>query len=238
MVQRATAHVRERRDFDDPALHVSLQLVTLDHVEERIVQRSQIRHDLLLQIARQKAERLAGLDRRARENDPRDLLLLERLHGHRHREISLARAGRADAEDHVARLDRAQVRALPGRLRDDRRALRRGQDFRVEQFVQPRVRLRLRHRAQRIKKLVLADRQAALPPAIELLENAARHLYPIRLALDAQPAFARRHFHPELFLERLQQLEVVRVERLQNATALELESFSCAHTQMALPSPR
>ena len=39
---------------------------TIEHIEERIVERAQVRVDLALQVARQKAEALARLDRGAR----------------------------------------------------------------------------------------------------------------------------------------------------------------------------
>ena len=106
MVQRAPAHVGERRDFDDAALEVALQLIRLEHVVQRVVKRPQVGHDFLVQIAGQKAERLAGLDRGTREDDAVHLLLFERGDGHRHREVRLAGAGRADAEHHLRTLER------------------------------------------------------------------------------------------------------------------------------------
>ena len=90
-------------------------------------------------IAGQEAQRLAGLHRRAREDDARDLLLFQRRDGRGHGEIGLARARRADAEDHVVRLDRLEIGPLPGGLGNDRGPLRRAEDLRVEQFVQARL---------------------------------------------------------------------------------------------------
>ena len=81
---------------------------------KRIVKRAQIGRDFFLQIARQKTERFAGFDRRPRQNNPADLFLLQRRHGHRHGEIGLARAGRPDAEDDVVFLNRFDIIALAG----------------------------------------------------------------------------------------------------------------------------
>ena len=115
VVERAAAHERERRHLDRLALEQPLRALGLDHVVERVVERAQVRVDLGHQVAGQEAEPLAGLDRRAGEDDALDLLGLQRLHGHRHRQPALAGAGRADAEgdDVVARWRR---RSASGRL--------------------------------------------------------------------------------------------------------------------------
>ena len=80
----------------------------------------------------QKTERLARFHRGARENDAVDLLLLQRRHGHRDGQISLAGAGRADAEDDVVLLDRLDIIPLAQRARHDRRLARRGDDLVVD----------------------------------------------------------------------------------------------------------
>ena len=71
VVQRPAAHERDRRDLDHAALEQALDALGVEHVVERVVQRPQVRIDLLLQIARQEAELLAGLDRRPRQDDAR-----------------------------------------------------------------------------------------------------------------------------------------------------------------------
>ena len=70
---------------------------------------TQIRENLFLQITGQKPQRLAGLDRRAGQDDPAHLLLAQRRQGGRHGQIGLAGARRADAENHVVAGDGAQV---------------------------------------------------------------------------------------------------------------------------------
>ena len=68
----------------------------LEHVVERVVERAQVRVDLGEDVAGEEPEPLARLDRRAGEDDPVDLLRLQRLHRERDREVALAGAGRAD----------------------------------------------------------------------------------------------------------------------------------------------
>jgi hypothetical protein len=73
----------------------------VEHVVERVVERPQVRVHLLLERARQEAELLAGLDRRAGQHDALHLLVEQRAHRQRHRQVGLAGAGRAHAEDDV-----------------------------------------------------------------------------------------------------------------------------------------
>ena len=65
VVERAAAHVRERRDLDRAALHQPRDDLGLEHVVERVVERAQVRVDLREHVAGQEAEPLARLDRRA-----------------------------------------------------------------------------------------------------------------------------------------------------------------------------
>ena len=80
-----------------------LRALGLDHVVERVVERAQVGVDLGHEVAGQEAEALAGLDRRAGEDDALHLLGLQRLHRHGDRQPALAGAGRAEPEgDDVA----------------------------------------------------------------------------------------------------------------------------------------
>ena len=119
VVQRTAAHERNRRNFDGAAFEQPLGLLDVHHVVERVVERPQVRIDLLLQIARQEPELLAGFDGRARQDDAAHLLGEQVIHRLRHREIGLARAGRADAEHDVVLLDGVEIAALIGRLGRD-----------------------------------------------------------------------------------------------------------------------
>ena len=69
VVERAAAHERERRDLDLAARDQPLGALDVHHVVQRVVERAQVRVHLLREIARQKAELLAGLDRGARQDD-------------------------------------------------------------------------------------------------------------------------------------------------------------------------
>ena len=79
-VERAAAHEGQRRHLDGLALEQLLGALEVDHVVERVVQRAQVRIDLGHEVAGQEAEALAGLDRRAGEDDALHLLGLQRLH--------------------------------------------------------------------------------------------------------------------------------------------------------------
>ena len=67
----------------------------------------------------QEAEPLAGLDGRPREDHPRDLPVLQRGDGYRHREVRLAGACRPDPEGDRAVPDRFDVALLRHGLRRD-----------------------------------------------------------------------------------------------------------------------
>jgi hypothetical protein len=81
-------------------------------VVQRVVERAQVRVDLLREIAGQEAEALAGFHGWARQHDALDGVALERIDRARDRQIRLAGAGRADAQRQVVRQDAAQVFAL------------------------------------------------------------------------------------------------------------------------------
>ena len=80
-----------------PARH----LLGRHHVVQRVVERAQIGIDLLLHVAGQEAQPLAGLHRRAGQHDPVHPAGLQQRHPLGHREVGLAGAGRADAEHHL-----------------------------------------------------------------------------------------------------------------------------------------
>ena len=87
----APAHESERRHFDDSGLH-QLGAALAQHIEQRVVERAQIGIDLLLEIARQEPETLAGLERGPREDQPLDAPLMQEMRAEGRREIGLAGA--------------------------------------------------------------------------------------------------------------------------------------------------
>ena len=235
MVQRAPAHVGERGDFDDATLEKPLHILGLDHVVERVVERAQVGHDLLLQVAGQKAKRLARLDRRAREDDAVDLLLFQSGHRHRHREVSFPRARRADSEGHVVLLNRLDIRALHRRLRHDGRTLCGALDFCDHERVEC-GRTCVLHGADGVVELELADGEPAFPSVFELAENLACQLDGGSIAFHAQPALAGGEFHPERALDELEVAEVVQEERPEGAGAFKFKR-SLHFTEIRKPSP-
>ena len=92
------------------------------HVVQRVVQRTQVRVDLLGQRARQEPEPLARLDGGPGQDDPGDLLGLQRLHRLGDGQVGLAGARRADGEDDRVLVDGVDVALLVERLGRDRLA--------------------------------------------------------------------------------------------------------------------
>ena len=126
VVERAAAHERERRDLDHAALDVGV-----DALRRRACRSSasnsgrRYGSTFAIMVAGQEAEPLARLDRRPREDDPVDLAPRQRGGRHRHREVGLAGAGRADPERDRVVADRVDVALLvDGLRRDARRAMR------------------------------------------------------------------------------------------------------------------
>ena len=93
IVQRAPAHEGQRRNLDQALLEGPRHLVETHQVVQRVVERAQIRVDLLRQIAGQEAEPLAGLDRRPGEDDALHRAALERIDRTGHRQEGLAGTG-------------------------------------------------------------------------------------------------------------------------------------------------
>ena len=122
VVERAAAHERERRDLDGAPLHEPGHDLGIEHVVERVVERAEVRVDLGEDVAGQEAEALPGLDRGPGEDDPVDLLRLQRLHRERDREVALAGAGGTDPERDRVRADRVDVALLARGLRVHRLA--------------------------------------------------------------------------------------------------------------------
>ena len=115
VVQRPAAHEGERGDLDG-ALFVELADPVVAHqVVQRVVERAQVRVDLLGQVAGQEAQAFAGFDGRPGQDDALDQIAFEGIDGGSDGEIGLAGAGRADAEGDVVFLDRLQVGDLARR---------------------------------------------------------------------------------------------------------------------------
>ena len=124
VVERSAAHIRERRDFDISALNVLLVSLSAEHVKQRVVERTEIRVDLALQITRQKSELLTRLNSGTREDNAVDLLASESCDSHCDREVGLARTRGAYADGDRVLGDHAAVALLADGFRLYRLALR------------------------------------------------------------------------------------------------------------------
>ena len=93
-----------------------------------IIERTQIRIHLALQITRQKSELLSRLDRRSCQNNAADLITFKRLDRHCHRKICLSGSRRSHAKHDHFLADLVHVFLLPGRLWLDRLSLNRPAD--------------------------------------------------------------------------------------------------------------
>ncbi len=75
VVEGAAAHERERSDFDHVTLDQFLDLFGIDHVEEGVVERAQVRIHFFLQGAGQETEPLACFDGWPGEHNAADALV-------------------------------------------------------------------------------------------------------------------------------------------------------------------
>jgi hypothetical protein len=112
MVEGAAAHVGEGCDFDGAAFHAALDFVDGEHVMEGVVEGAEVRGDFFVEIAGEKAEGFAGLDRGAGEDDAGNLFGFEGNDRHGHGEVGFAGAGGADAEGEVVLADGLDVAFL------------------------------------------------------------------------------------------------------------------------------
>ena len=220
VVERAAAHVRERRDLDDAALDERRGLLGVHHVEERVVERAQVRVDLLGERAGQEAERLPRLDGRTRQDDAADLLVAERVDRHRHREVRLAGAGRTDAERDGVLADGVDVALLVDGARADLAAAVRPHDVAVH----------LARLARGVDGDVherLDDRRAERPPSAhdlhQFLDGGARLVHAIRLTLEDEHVAAQRERAVQALLEDLEVRVVLAGDLERQAVVVEVD---------------
>ncbi len=237
LAERSSTHVGERRNFDDSAIHVLLNLLHLKHVVKGIVKRTQIRKDFLLQVPGQKAKRLPGLDRRASQDDPADFFLLERRNGHRHGKIRLPRPGGADSEGNIAGLHGEKIRLLAIGLRHDRRLARRCLDSQIQEVTQVRAAIPA-GRMHRIIELRAPDDHPALSRFVQLLEDFPRPRDAILAALNSQPSVPRGDPDVQSGFQLAEKLVITAVESLHGAGVIELERerFQITYSHKRAPS--
>ena len=103
VVEGASAHVGQGRDFDGAGGHELGQGLGVEHVAQGVVEGTQVGVDLVGEGAGQEAQVFPGLDGGAGQDDAAHLAGEEAAHGLSHRQVGFARARGADAEDAVAR---------------------------------------------------------------------------------------------------------------------------------------
>ena len=225
MIQRAAAHVGQRRNLDDASFGVLLDFLGWEHVVQRIVQRAQVRHDLLVQVARQEAERFAGLDRGAGQDNARDLSLSQSRQRHGDGQVGLARPGRANANSHVVAPNGIQVILLPHRFGGHARLLVGSLDA-VAQDVLERGDALMLDDVEGMGELAVPHGGAGLERILQHQKQVFGALHGIGLAFELDPALAGGGFDAELIFQRLEIAGVVVVELLREAGVFEVEGFS------------
>ena len=191
VVQRPPAHVGQRGDLDQVVVHVPADLLVVHQVVQRIEQGPQIGVDLGLEVARQEAQVLAGLDRRPHQHDLLDPPAPQERNGHRHRQVGFARSRRPDAEDqlvfqqrlHVARLTvgTGPDRPVPSRISSVAGLLGlRAMQRRIDQVAD-------------IGSTAIVVARAVNRP--QPLEDPPRLLDPVGVSLDPDLAVPRQNLH-------------------------------------------
>src|SRR5262245_1501206 len=208
IVQRPAAHEGQRRDLDGAALDQLAGAVEVDHVVQGVVERTQVRVDLLRQVARGEPELLTGFHGRPGEHDSAEAVLHQLRDRHRHGEIGLAGASGTDPEDDVEVADRVDVRLLVDALRRDHALVGRDEDGIQEDVAQPRGPVAGQD-AQRVLHVGGVDRIALLEEAVELRERAPGELGLDGVAVQREQALADFDPHAELALEQLHVLVVL-----------------------------
>ena len=101
IVERAAAHKCQRSYLYHVAFHIFLELGGGNHILEGIVEWLQVRIYLVLHVAGQKTEFLAGFYRRTRQDDFAHFLILERAHCQGYRHIGFTRTCRPEGKGEV-----------------------------------------------------------------------------------------------------------------------------------------
>ena len=217
IVQRAPAHVGERRDLDRAARHELRNDLRIHHLVDRVVQRSQIRVDLVGEGARQEPEPLSRLDRRSREDDAADLAALQGLHGLRHRQVGLARSRRSDAEHDRVQIDRVDIVALTDRLGADHLSAR-GEDRLAERRARTLAR-RAEHAVRR-RHVGGLDRETVAGHLEQLVDEHARRAHRALLARERDLVAAHEHIDARVLLLDDAQQTILRAEQLHHRDAV------------------
>jgi 2-polyprenyl-6-methoxyphenol hydroxylase and related FAD-dependent oxidoreductases len=99
--QQIVHHVSKRSHFDNVALNELLNFLKTQHFEQRVIQRTQVRVNLLAEIAWQEAQFFTGLYRRAGQQDTANILTLQCINGSGNRQIGFTCTRRTYTEGDV-----------------------------------------------------------------------------------------------------------------------------------------
>ena len=99
VVEGTTTHVRQRSHLDGTRVHEPGDGVRTHHVAQRVMERTQVRVDLLGEGTGQESHLLTGLHCWTGEDDPAHLPGMQCLHRLGHGQIRLPGTGRANPED-------------------------------------------------------------------------------------------------------------------------------------------
>ena len=69
IVQGTSAHERDGSNFDDVLFQIAIDFFWIEHVVQSVIERPQVRVNLVLESARKKSQPLAGFHRRTRQDD-------------------------------------------------------------------------------------------------------------------------------------------------------------------------
>ena len=207
-------------------LQGALDDARVHQIVERVVDRPQIGIDFFAHVAGQKAEPLAGLDRRPRQHDAIDFLALEQLHGIGHRKPGLAGAGGAGREHQRVALERANI----GVLRRGAGADAALAQIDLLEILPRRGGIEIEQRALRQREpdgavdVALHQFVAALEPLIKALEHAARLIAGFARAFERDLIAARIGDDAEPALDQSEVLAVLSEQRGGEAVVVEGEN--------------
>src|SRR6266404_586911 len=188
--QRAPTHEGKRRHLNHLLLEQFGHALVIDQIKQRVVKRTQIRINFLLQVAGEKAKLLAGFHCGTRQYDTVYLLLHQRLHGQRNCEIRLARAGYANAENNVLLLDRLDVFALSCRF-GRYLFLAGGIEARLGEVVAQAKCAVLSNLSKGLAQFLVGKRAAFSEEFGEIFENALGSGHILRVAINGNVLTAR-----------------------------------------------
>jgi len=225
IVQRTAAHKPERRNLDIAPFNRARSPLHIHHVEQRVIQRTEIGIHFGVHIARQESEFLACLNSRPRENDAAHFFLHKGTDCHRHCQIGLACAGGADADHDIVRLDGFDIRFLRRRFRCDESFL--GHDRRRigEEFLDRSLGT-LSEGIQRMGNVVRLEDHSVVGEGGKFREDSFRVAGSIGCTIEGEFFSARRKAHAQICFD---QLEVPVVVTEQHGSIGAFSEFKSTH---------